>query len=317
MGICIPCRKTIQIANVPQPLPQNNTVTTPKKRTHSFFNNVFVSTNKQIPQNKQTQHQEKNNDDSEILENLLRKKKPKFMHMNSPLIRPKRENYHNSRFNESSSSIHTLENQSLKKILSRSIKIFQDTNNKISQDDNIRSNSLKKNKGTAEFMRNNHSLEKTHTFDYFMPDKRTFRQEMIDTLPHLKLKQDNSSNQKTNKSKNEDKRDNSVQSKEYQLEKIPSDVQTALLNRKINESFSNVSINQSKIMYPNSARIKPSKEYKAQIQQQPGSGLLRMMEKLKNKTSSNDGLKVLHEGKVIILKKNNIIIRNDKVLKII
>lgn len=308
MGVCIPNRKSSRIANLSKSI--TKTIIEPKKR-HSFFNNAFFN-NDEKHKNKKINPQK---DDNEILEKLLKKKKPKYTHMHSPLIRPKRENYHNSQCDESF-SINTLEGQNLRKILHRSINLFKEPNNTIKNKDMLQS---KKNKGTNEFMRNNYSLEKVQSFDYFMPDKRTFGQELLETLPHIKLKWNSNSNfittQKINRNKIDEKRSSSV-NKIFKLEKT-LEIQSSLLKRRINQSVSNQSINQNKIPLSSNARIKPSKEYKAQIQAKPNSGLFKMMERFKNKTTPNDNLRVLHEGKVIILKKNNIIIRNDKVLKII
>jgi len=313
MGVCIPNCKSQKIADVSSAINKQALFQQASKKNHrhSFFNANFLQ-NQRNP----TKITQEKVDEEEFLRFLKVKhpNKNKYSHMNSPLLRAKRESFHNSR---NDTSMRTLEVQSLKRLVSHSIKLFNNRvkNLKIMKEPET----IENNKGTMEFLKHRQkSIEILQNFDCFIPSKNTIHQEMKNTLPNLQIKID----QNTKNPKNEENRSVSVNKKSGKVDKNDETNNSATISRRKMGSVGDVSmISQSKILNNSaSVRIRPDGDYKKLIENKSqNSALLRALEKLKKGEDgkNNNNIKVLHEGKVVILKKNNFIIRNDRILKVI
>ena len=95
--------------------------------------------------------------------------------------------------------------------------------------------------------------------------------------------------------------------------------QNSSLTRRNKGSIADISIiGQCKSIASSMVRITPDGEFKKKLEEKPpNSTYMKLMEKIKKGTDWKNNISVLHEGKVVLLKKNNLILRNDKVLKVI
>ena len=389
MGVCIPNSKSKKIQDVSIGFVQKPShksfvfLRLINTKKNSFYNNSFLN---------QT-HDDKADEEERYKFLNIKNPNTRINHMNTPLLRSRRESAHNiNNNNYNDTTIRTIESLSLKRIVSHSIRLYNNMKPHKKEEKSI----IIKDKGTREFLRNHRSLEKIQSCDFYVPDKKTLREELKDTLPNLKLKFDFDSSvaaqnrtakidyniifsltKKKTLLKNDENRGVSLLKRTNYRENFEASTTSHLDNRSFsltkkktsdenrsvsllkktnnrenievlttshndNRSFSltkkkttdenrsvsalkknnnrenieasTTSHNKSNMSY---VRIKPSTEFKEQLEKNPNANLVRVMDKLKSMKNGIENWKVLHEGKVIVLRKNNFIIRNDKIVKVI
>ena len=297
MGVCIPNPKNRQISDISQAITlKTNRRFFPPFRLNHTKKNSFLSNSFFLNQKKQK------DDDEEVLKFLKIKNLTKYNHVNTntPLLRTKRESFHNN----NDTTIRSLETQSLKRILSHSIKLFNNRTKLIPKfDEKI----IKKDKGTVEFLKHHNSLDNIQNGDFFVPCKKTLREELKDTLPYLKVKFDRETAEKP-----EVKRSVSLHKKNTKNEEMRS----MSNGKKKKDSSADFSVVSQIKSVASMVRIKPSHDFKEKLEQNPNAKIIERLKRM-NTGNKNSNLRVLHEGKVVIFKKNNFIVRNDKVVKII
>ena len=315
MGVCIPNRKKNQIVDISNSISRQALLKQTSKKHHhhySFFNATFFNNQRNPIQI----HQQKE-DDEEFFRFLKIKNPKNYAQMNTPLLRAKRESFHNSR--NLDTSMRSLEPASLKRLVSHSIKLFTNSQPKPSPSPKVLGND----KGTQEYLKHRkNSFENIQNFDFFIPDKRTLREEIKDTLPNLKIRSETRSLD-SKKQKLDEMRSVSIVKKMNSNRSVIDrslEIQNSSLVRRKRGSIADISIiGQCKSIASSMIKIKPDGEFKKMLETKPpNSAYLKVMEKLKKGiTDWKKNISVLHEGKVVMLRKNNLIIRNDKVLKII
>lgn len=330
MGICIPAKKKIRVADFSQMFSKRSYQRNSFKKRSYFNDNIF-------PAQKRMQiRKEIQNNEEEIMKFLQVKNPIRYHHMKTPLLKDRKENivvHARSHSHNLDSSMQTIESQNLRNMVSHSIKLYNN-NNKIPLFKEEDSSLKKRNKGTNEFLKHHRSLEKIQSTDLYIPDKKTLKEELKDTFPHLKQKWNDerihhepSPKKKILKFeddiKNSERKKNThkMEKSEKKNEKLLENSKSLSLMKKRIDNTMEISANESVLQSLNKTfsgpRIVPSKDFIEGRKKNPQSSLTRMIDKLKEMKQGDDNFKILHQGKVILLRKNSFIIRNDKVLKLI
>lgn len=325
MGICIPTKKKIRIADFSQMVSKRNYPRNSFKK-RSYFNDSIFPAQKRMQIRKEFQSNEE-----EIMKFLQVKNPIRYHHMKTPLLKDGKVNIEviaRSRSHNLDSSMQTIESQCLRNMVSHSIKLYN--NNKKTPLFKEEGSALKKlNKGTNEFLKHHRSLEKIQSTELYIPDKKTLKEELKDTFPHLKQKwhdekthYEPSSKRKFLKFEDERKKNtHKIEKSEKKPEKLLENSKSLSLMKKKNDNTMDASANESVAQSLNKTfsgpRIIPSKDFIESRKKNPQSSLTRMIDKLKEMKQGDENFKILHQGKVILMRKNSFIIRNDKVLKLI
>lgn len=333
MGVCIPTKKKRRVADIADVVSRRSFARMSFNKKHSLSNEALL-----LNQKLMEAKNEQKKDEDQILKFLqVRNVKTRYRQLDSPLLKTRKESlFHKIHSSHLESTIQTIETTSLRKMLSRSIHIY---NNKFLKKDTqeIENKQFGPRKGTEEFLRHHHSLEKIPTtYDLYIPNKKTFIEDIKETFPNLKQKLEDvlksSLPQKKRILKREQTKSISPQKKmtqkyeksEKPTEKRDSNPRTTLSIKKKMENSDelslvsnnqNLSFNRTNATCP---KIRPTQKFYDELKNNLNSSYSGILSKIQNLSQhQKEDYKVLHEGKVVVMRKNNFIVRNDKVIKII